>query len=170
MADQPLLGVRPGAAIDREVTQLARLARPAYVGAAWLFAILIPVQFFLAGTGMFSTTGFSPHMYLGLGLHGISGALIAFALIGRLPRRALEYGVLQFILIGLQVVLVRVGSPSSTIAIEPQFVSSVITAIMQPIHDVLHGNSGLVASLHAVNALAISAVAVLAVLYARKLR
>ena len=170
MADQPLLGVRPGAAIDREVTQLALLARPAYVGAAWLFAILIPVQFFLAGTGMFSTTGFSPHMYLGLGLHVLSGALIAFAVVGRLPRRALEYGVLQFVLIGLQVVLVRVGSPSSTIAIEPQIVSNLITAVMQPIHDVLHGNSGLVASLHAVNALAISAVAVLAVLYARKLR
>ena len=48
--------------------------------------------------------------------------------------------------------------------------SSLITAIMQPMHDVLHGNSGLVASLHAVNALAMSAVAVLAVIYARKLR
>ena len=170
MADQSLLGTRPGAAIHRHARPLARLARPAYVGAAWLFAVLIPVQFFFAGTGMFSTTGFSPHMYLGLGLHVLSGALIAFAVVGRLPRRALEYGVLQFVLIGLQVVLVRVGSPSSTIAIEPQIVSNLITAVMQPIHDVLHGNSGLVASLHAVNALAISAVAVLTVVYARKLR
>ncbi len=136
---------------------LARLARPAYIGAAWLFAILIPVQFFFAGTGMFSNTGFSPHVYLGLILHAISAALIAFAVIGRLPRRALEYGVLQFVLIGMQVVLVRVASPSATISIEPQFVSN------------LRGNAGLVGSLHAVNALAISGVAVLTVMYARRL-
>jgi hypothetical protein len=155
--------------LEFRATPIARLTRSTYVGAAWLFAILIPVQFFFAGTGMFATTGFSPHMYLGLGLHGISLVLIALAVIGRLPRRALEYGVLQFVLIGMQVVLVRVGSPSATISIEPQFVSSLMTAIMQPIHDLLHGNSGLVASLHAVNALAISAVAVLTVLYARKL-
>jgi hypothetical protein len=148
---------------------LARVARPAYIGAAWLFAILIPLQFFFAGTGMFSNTGFSPHVYLGLILHAISGALIAFAVIGRLPRRALEYGVLQFVLIGMQVVLVRVASPSATISIEPQFVSNLIMAVMQPIHDVLRGNAGLVGSLHAVNALAISGVAVLTVMYARKL-
>ncbi|HEV2029334.1 MAG TPA: DUF6220 domain-containing protein [Candidatus Dormibacteraeota bacterium] len=169
MADQPLVSGRSGALVNREGNELARLARPAYAGAAWLFAILIPVQFFFAGTGMFSTTGFSPHMYLGLALHGLSGALIVFAVIGRLPRRALEYGVIQFVLIGLQVVLVRVAAPGATISIEPQVVSSLITSIMQPIHDVLHGNAGLVASLHAVNALAISGVAVLTVLYARRL-
>lgn len=170
MAEQPLAGRRPNALVAREDTRLARLARSAYIGAAWLFAILIPVQFFLAGTGMFATTGFTPHMYLGLALHGISGALIAIALFGRLPRRALEFGVLQFVLIGLQVVLVRVAAPSATIAIEPQVVSNLMTAMMQPIHDVLQGNSGLVASLHAVNALAISAVAVLTVAYSRKLQ
>ena len=158
------------AVLEYQAAPIVRLAKTSYIGSAWLFAILIPVQFFFAGTGMFSTTGFSPHMYLGLGLHVLSGALIAFAVVGRLPRRALEYGVLQFILIGLQVILVRVGSPSATIAIEPHIVSNLMTAIMQPIHDVLHGNSGLVASLHAVNALAISAVAVLTVIYARKLR
>jgi hypothetical protein len=108
-------------------------------------------------------------MYLGLGLHVLSGALIAIAVIGRLPRRALAYGVLQFSLIGLQVVLVRIASPGSTIAIEPEVVSNLMTAIMQPIHDVLQGNSGLVASLHAVNALAISGVALVTVIYARRL-
>jgi Family of unknown function (DUF6220) len=169
MADQPLVGERPVALADYEVKTLTRLATSAYVGVAWLFAILIPVQFYLAGTGTFATTGFSPHMYLGLILHGLSVALIAIAVIGRLPRRALEYGVLQFVLIGMQVVLARVWSPSSTIAIEPQFVTNLIVAIMQPIHDALHGNAGLVAALHAVNGLAISGAAVLTVLYARKL-
>lgn len=169
MADQSLVDRRHDALISREATQPARWARSAYFGTALLFAILIPVQFFLAGTGMFSNTGFSPHMYLGLALHGLSGALIAIAVLGRLPRRALEYGVLQFALIGLQVVLVRIASPSATISIEPQVVSNLMTAVMQPIHDMLHGNAGLVASLHAVNALAISAVAVLTAMYARKL-
>src|SRR5260370_36576004 len=124
---------RPG----RSNEMLARLARPAYIGAAWLFAILIPVQFFFAGTGMFSNTGFCPHVYLVLSLHGSSAALIAFAVIGRLPRRALEYAGLQSVLIGMQVVLVRVASPSATISIEPQFVSNLIMGVMQPIHDVL---------------------------------
>src|SRR5260370_37676982 len=130
---------RPG----RSNVMLARLARPAYIGADWLFAILIPVQFFFAGTGMFSNTGFSPHVYLGLILHGISAALIAFAVIGRLPRRALEYAVLQFVLIGMQVVLVRVASPSATISIEPQFVSNLIMAGMHPVPDLLTSNDGL---------------------------
>ncbi len=169
MADQSLMSEHPAALAAHENKTVARLATLSYVGTAWLFAILIPVQFFLAGTGVFSTTGFSPHMYLGLALHGLSGALIVIALIGRLPRRALEYGVLQFVLIGLQVVLIRVVAPSATVSIEPQFLSNLIFAVMQPIHEALRGNAGLVASLHAVNALAISGVAVLTVLYARKL-
>src|SRR5258708_28829814 len=133
---------RPG----RSKVMLARLAHPAYTGAAWLFAILIPAQFFFAGTGMFSNTGFSPHVYLGLVLHAISGALILFAVIGGLPRRALEYGVLQFVLIGMQVVLVRVASPSATISIEPQFVSNLIMAALPPIHHLLPGNARFVGS------------------------
>lgn len=169
MAEQPLTGTRTAVPIERESAPLSRLATPAYIATAWLFAILVPVQFFFAGTGVFSTTGFSPHIYLGLGLHILSGALIAIALLGRLPRRAVEYGALQFVLIGLQVVLVRVASPSATISIEPQVVSNLMTAIMQPIHYILHGNSGLVASLHAVNGLGIAGVAVLTAMYARRL-
>lgn len=169
MADQSLLDNRAGSSITHEASGLGRLARPAYMGAAWLFLVLIPLQFFFAGTGVFSTTGFSLHIYLGLALHVLSGVLIVVAVVGRLPQRSLVYGVLQFVLIGLQVVLVRISSPSATISIEPQVVSNLITAILQPIHDMLGSNAGLVAALHAVNGLAISAVAVLTAIYARKL-
>ena len=169
MADQSLIDNRTGSPIVSEARWLGRLARPAYAGAAGLFLALIPLQFFFAGTGIFSTTGFSLHIYLGLALHVLSGVLIVVAVMGRLPRRALEYGLLQFALIGLQVVLVRISSPSATVSIEPQFLTNLITAILQPVHDVLGGNAGLVASLHAVNGLGISAVAVLTAMYARKL-
>ena len=169
MADQSLIDNRPVIAFASEATWLRRLGRLGYVGAAWLFLVLIPLQFFFAGTGIFSTTGFSLHTYLGLVLHVLSGVLIVVAALGRLPRRALEYGVLQFILIGLQVVLVRISSPSATVSIEPQLMSNLITAALQPIHNMLGNSAGLVASLHAVNGLAISAVAVLTAMYARKL-
>lgn len=169
MADQSFIDTRASRPITGDASGLRRLARPAYMGAAWLFLVLIPLQFFFAGTGIFSTTGFSLHIYLGLALHVLSGVLIGVAVIGRLPRRALEYGALQFVLIGLQVVLVRISSPSATVSIEPQVVSNLITAMLQPIHDMLGSNAGLVAALHAVNGLAISAVAVLTAIYARKL-
>lgn len=77
----------------------SRLSGQAYLAAAWLFLVLIPVQFYFAAAGSFSNLGFSPHQWLGLGLHAISGLLIVIALVGRLPRRALEWSVLQFILI-----------------------------------------------------------------------
>ena len=152
---------------------MVRLARSAYLGVAWLFVILIPVQFLLAGAGAFSATFsatmYTPHMYLGLFLHGLTVALIAFALIGSMPRRALSFGVLQFILLTIQVLLVQLYTPGTALAIEPPFVSQMFVATMQPIHNALAGNSGLVASLHAVNGLAIAGVAVLNLLYARRL-
>lgn len=141
----------------------------AYLWAAWLFLILIPVQFYFAAAGTFSNLGFSPHVWLGLGIHGVSVLLILAALIGRLPRRALEWGVLQFILLSLQVGLVRLQLPGASIAIEPKFVSDLISAVMQPIHNAMGSGAGIVAALHGVNALAISAAAVLTVMYARRL-
>lgn len=148
---------------------LARLARPAYIGAAYLFLILIPVQFYFAAAGTFSHLGFSPHLWLGLGLHALSGALIVIALVGRLPRRALEWGVLQFVLISIQVGLARLQFPGSTISAEPQFVRDMVNAIMVPMHNALGSGSGIIASLHGLNALAIAGAAVLTVMYSRKL-
>lgn len=146
-----------------------RLARPAYLGAAYLFAVLIPLQFYFAAAGSFSNLSFSPHMWLGLGLHALSVVLIAIAVVGRLPRRAIEYGVIQFVLISIQVGLARLQFPDRTISAEPQFVRDLISAIMTPIHNALGSGSGIIASLHGINALLIAGVAVLTVMYARKL-
>lgn len=147
---------------------VARLSRQVYFGVAWLFLILIPVQFFFAAAGTFSNLSFSPHMWLGLILHGLSAVLIVAAFAGKLPRRALEWGALLFVLIALQVGLSRLGFPRNTIEAEPQFVRDLIAAIMQPIHDAMSSGAGWVASLHGVNALAIAAGAVLTVRYAQR--
>ncbi|MDQ6876933.1 MAG: DUF6220 domain-containing protein [Candidatus Dormibacteraeota bacterium] len=144
---------------------LARL----YLAAAWLFAVLIPVQFYFAAAGSFSNLGFSPHMWLGLGLHGLSVVLIVIALVGRLPRRAIEWGVLQFILISAQVGLARLQFPGSTISAEPQFVRDMVSSIMVPIHNAFGNGSGIIASLHGIVALGIAAGAVLTIRYARQL-
>lgn len=146
-----------------------RLARPAYIAAAWLFAILIPVQFYFAAAGSFSNLGFSPHMWLGLGLHALSVVLIVIAVVGRLPRRALEWGVLQFILISIQVGLARLQFPGSTISAEPQFVRDLVNAVMVPMHNAFGSGAGIIASLHGLNALAIAGAAFLTVRYARTL-
>jgi hypothetical protein len=148
---------------------LARLARPAYIGAAWLFLILIPVQFYFAAAGSFSHWGFSPHLWLGLGLHALSGVLIVIALAGRMPRRAVEWGVLQFVLISIQVGLARLQFPSHTISAEPQFVRDLVNSIMVPMHNAFGSGAGIIASLHGLNALAIAGAAVMTVMYARKL-
>jgi hypothetical protein len=141
-----------------------------YLWAAWLFMILIPVQFYFAAAGTFSSSlGFTPHVWLGLGLHAISALLVVIALVWRLPRRALEWSVLQFILISLQVGLTRLQFPGVTVPIEPKFVSDLISAIMQPIHDAMGSGAGIVAALHGVNALAIVAVGVLTIRYASTL-
>jgi hypothetical protein len=140
-----------------------------YVAAAWLFAILIPVQFYFAAAGSFSNLGFSPHMWLGLGLHGLSVVLIVIALVGRLPRRAVEWGVLQFILISIQVGLARLQYPGSTISAEPQFVRDLVNSIMVPMHNAFGSGAGIIASLHGIVALGIAASAVMTITYARKL-
>lgn len=147
----------------------SRLSGQAYLAAAWLFLVLIPVQFYFAAAGSFSNLGFSPHQWLGLGLHALSGLLIVIALVGRLPRRALEWGVVQFVLISGQLGLARLQFPNSTISLEPQFVKDLSSAIMTPIHNALGSGSGIIAALHGINALLIAAAAVLTVRYARTL-
>lgn len=145
----------------------ARTSAQGYLWVAWLFAILLPVQFYFAAAGAFSTLGYTLHQYLGLGLHALSALFVVIALVGRLPRRALWLGLLQFILLSLQLGLARLQFPKSFIALEPQFVRDLSSGIMQPIHDAMGNGAGIVASLHGINALAIVAVAVLTIRYAR---
>jgi hypothetical protein len=147
----------------------AQTSARGYLWVAWLFAILLPVQFYFAAAGAMSNLSYAAHQYLGLGLHALSALLIVIALVGRLPRRALELSVLQFILISLQLGLARLAFPKSFIDLEPQFVRDLSHGIMQPIHDAMGNGAGIVASLHGLNALAIVAVAVLTIRFARGL-
>lgn len=147
----------------------ARTSAQGFLWVAWLFAILLPVQFYFAAAGAFSTLGYTAHQYLGLGMHGLSALLVVIALVGRLPRRALYLGLLQFVLLSLQLGLARLQFPKNFIAIEPQFVRDLSSAIMQPIHDAMGNGAGIIAALHGINALAIVAVAVLTIRYARTL-
>jgi hypothetical protein len=144
-------------------------AAQGYLWAAWLVAILLPIQFYFAAAGAFSTLGYTAHQYLGLGIHAVSGLLIVIALVGRLPRPTLAWGLLQFILISIQLGLARLQFPKSFIALEPQFVRDLSSGIMQPIHDAMGNGAGIIASLHGLNALAIVAVAVLTIRYAKRL-
>jgi hypothetical protein len=146
-----------------------RTSAQGYLWVAYLFAILLPVQFYFAAAGAFSTLGYTLHQYLGLGLHGLSALLVVIALVGRLPRPTLAWGLLQFILLSIQLGLARLQFPKNFIAVEPQFVRDLSSGIMQPIHDAMGNGAGIIASLHGINALAIVAVAVLTIRYARKL-
>lgn len=146
-----------------------RTGAQGYLWAAWLLAILLPVQFYFAAAGAFSTLGYAAHQYLGLGIHGVSALLIVIALVARLPRPALMWSLLQFVLISIQLGLARLQFPKNFLAVEPQFVRDLSSGIMQPIHDAMGNGAGIIASLHGINALAIVAVAVLTIRYARRL-
>ena len=148
---------------------LSKPASKAYLYMAWIFLILIPVQFLLAGTGVFTTNGYALHMYNGLILHVLAGGMIVFALLGRMPRRAFYFAAIQFILIGLQIAFVQIWVPGAQtkIAIEPAFITNMFITLAQPIHNALGSSAGWIASLHALNGLAIAGVAVLTVRYAR---
>jgi len=146
-----------------------RTAAQGYLYAAWLLLILLPFQFYFAALGAMSNKGYTLHQYLGLGIHGVSALLILIALVGRLPRPTLAWGLLQFILISIQLGLARLQFPKNFLAVEPQFVRDLSSGIMQPIHDAMGNGAGIIASLHGINALAVVAVAVLTVRYARRL-
>src|SRR5258708_27821017 len=146
-----------------------RTGAQGYLWAAWLLAILLPVQLYFAAAGAFSTLGYAAHQYLGLGIHGVSALLIVIALVARLPRPALAWGILQFVLMSIQLGLARLQFPKNFLAVEPQFVRDLSSGIMQPIHDAMGNGAGIIASLHGINGLAIVAGAVPAVPYARRL-
>src|SRR5258708_15858607 len=110
-----------------------RTGAQGYLWAAWLLAILLPVQFYFAAAGAFSTLGYTAHQYLGLGIHGVSALLIVIALVGRLPRPALAWGLLQFVLMSIQLGLARLQFPKNFIALEPQFVRDLSSGLIQPL-------------------------------------
>jgi Family of unknown function (DUF6220) len=62
----------------------------AYSGAGWIVFALTLVQFFLAGLGLFGTSGFDAHESVGYILHGITILVFLLALAG--PRNGRDIG------------------------------------------------------------------------------
>ena len=63
--------------------------RIAYVGGTGLFLVVVVVQFFLAGLGVFGATSFDAHTVLGHLLWMLAVVLVVLAFLARLPRLTL---------------------------------------------------------------------------------
>lgn len=125
-----------------------RAARSLHGGLAHLFALLIVVQFFLAGLGAFTTihnkkfndNNFGPHAILGSLMVVIALVILLIALVGRWSSQATKLSAGLFGLMVVQAVLAGIGSDDAPV----------------------------VGGLHAANALLITGVAVLLVREARR--
>lgn len=125
-----------------------RAARSLHGGLAHLFALLIVVQFFLAGLGAFTTihnkkfndNNFGPHAILGSLMVVIALAILLIALAGRWSRQATKLSAALFGLMIVQFFLGIIGS----------------------------GSAPVVGGLHAANALLVTGVAFLLVREARR--
>jgi len=124
-----------------------RAARSFHGGLAHLFAVLVVLQFFLAGLGAFTTihnkkfsdNNFGPHAILGTLMVLVALVILVAALVGHWSPRATKLSAGLFGLMVLQLVLAGIGS----------------------------GSAPVVGGLHAANALFVTAVAYLLVRDAR---
>lgn len=89
----------------------------------WLFLVMIPVQFYLAGHGAFefhnaSSTGredaWAAHAAFGSIMALVTLLALVFALAGRLPRQILIFSGLLFVFMIIQLILAGFGDSSST--------------------------------------------------------
>lgn len=79
-----------------------------FYGLSGVYLLGVVVQFFLAGMGAFGATDYEAHRSLGFILGIGSLALLAFAIVGRVPRLVLLLTVLLVGLNVLQIVLANV--------------------------------------------------------------
>ena len=78
--------------------------RQAYLISALATLVLVTLQFFLAGLGMFGATSFEAHEFTGFALvHGATLLMLIFALAGRMGRPHWIYGLGLFLLVFVQV-------------------------------------------------------------------
>jgi hypothetical protein len=78
-----------------------------YGALAILWALLVVVQVFLAGLGIFGATSFDPHKGFGNALHGITAILLILAIVG--PRTGRDIGMAAglVVLVTIQIGLVE---------------------------------------------------------------
>jgi hypothetical protein len=82
------------------------IARVVHVGVAWLLVAGLVVQVWLAGRGVFDTTGFAPHRDLGYTLSLLPILMLVVGILGGMGRRVALLAVAIFALVILQSVLV----------------------------------------------------------------
>ena len=96
------VGVQPGS--------FARAMRVLYIVFAWLFALCILIQVFLAGLGVFvSGTWFSTHMEFAHFFEGLPLFMLIVALLGRLPRSFPLLSLLLIVQFALQYAFVELA-------------------------------------------------------------
>jgi Family of unknown function (DUF6220) len=108
--------------------------RSVWASLIWLFVVLVPIQFYLAGHGAMEgayssdkatagkpivvmTGAWDPHVILGTLMLLISLLTLLFALAGRLPRRLLAFTGALFVLMIIQYILPLFYDSASTRAI-----------------------------------------------------
>jgi hypothetical protein len=96
------------------------IARLLHFVLAWLLVIGLVVQVWLAGRGVFDTTGFDPHRSLGFTLSLLPVLLLILGVLGGMGRRVGWLAFAIFVLFIVQSVLVAVkGSYPAIAALHP---------------------------------------------------
>jgi uncharacterized protein DUF6220 len=84
---------------------MRRVGLAAHTGLAWIVLLLIVLQFFLAGLGVFGAESFSAHEDVGAALHGLSLLVLLLTIAVRRNRVDLILAVSLFVLMQIQVAL-----------------------------------------------------------------
>jgi hypothetical protein len=92
------------------------IARTIHLAVAWLLVAALVVQVWLAGRGIFDTTGFEPHRDLGFTLGLAPIVLLVLGLLGGMGRRVALLGLGILVLIILQSVFVAVRTDMPAVA------------------------------------------------------
>ena len=84
-------------------------ARKAYKVVLIAFLVAMPIQYFLAGLGVFGETSYDSHAILGTLLQLVSLILLILAAVGRLGKPLLPMTAALFVLMVIQGILAAVG-------------------------------------------------------------
>lgn len=104
--------------MEREMSGYVRWARFAFNVVAWLFAVCVAVQIYLAGVAVFAippTNDFDLHRNFGYLFGLLTLVMIGLAIVARLPRRVIGASALILALFALQsvFVLMRASTPAA---------------------------------------------------------
>jgi Family of unknown function (DUF6220) len=101
-----------------QVGAFTRVMRVLYIISAWLFALCILIQVFLAGLGVFgSATWFNVHVEFAHGFEYLTVLLLILALLGRFPRAIPLLSLLLIVQFALQYAFVNLSSQFSLLFI-----------------------------------------------------